>query len=233
MVIVENSPLLTQYIVDKLGSIDECEADPQVLAEFIVALLKHDVTRQELQALCVSELQDFLGKATDHFVKQLFRTMDTKSYIPTKAPAREPSPAKPSQHTQNDLSGSTPHHQTPLKVVPSIANHPANTTETAEPHNPRRRPREATDDEPKTKRRAVPSDSDNRPDLTYENQDQPIQTAPLENEPVYTDSLYPEGRMNGGNNQTDNHVGRGDRRNGRFRDRRVDYRDPAESGRVD
>lgn len=39
---------------------DSCDAEPDVLADYIIALLKHDGTEAELSALLNEQLSDFL-----------------------------------------------------------------------------------------------------------------------------------------------------------------------------
>ena len=52
-----------------------CEADPDVLAKYVLALLRHD-KESELEAHCIEQLRDFLKDETERFVKQLFRTLE-------------------------------------------------------------------------------------------------------------------------------------------------------------
>lgn len=40
------------------------DADPAMLADYIIALLKHDKENDELKELCVSQLDDFLQQGT-------------------------------------------------------------------------------------------------------------------------------------------------------------------------
>jgi hypothetical protein len=37
-----------------------CDADPGVLADYVIALLKHDQSDEELRSTCVMQLEDFL-----------------------------------------------------------------------------------------------------------------------------------------------------------------------------
>lgn len=37
-----------------------CDADPDVLADYVLALLKHDKSTPDLKELCTSQLVDFL-----------------------------------------------------------------------------------------------------------------------------------------------------------------------------
>ncbi|KAG0036259.1 hypothetical protein BGZ82_004477 [Podila clonocystis] len=58
-----------------------CEADPGMLADYIIALLKHDKPMPELQPLMLSQLEDFLNEATPTFVETLFSALESKSYL--------------------------------------------------------------------------------------------------------------------------------------------------------
>ncbi|KAJ3044885.1 RNA-binding protein 27 [Rhizophlyctis rosea] len=52
-----------------------CEADPTVLADYVIALLRHDKSIPELKDLCRLQLEDFLKDATEPFVQKLFQTL--------------------------------------------------------------------------------------------------------------------------------------------------------------
>ena len=53
-----------------------CDAEPSVLADYVIALLKHDKEDQELIDLCASQLQDFLKDHTSDFLKDLFNFLN-------------------------------------------------------------------------------------------------------------------------------------------------------------
>ncbi|KAK4052272.1 hypothetical protein OIO90_004353 [Microbotryomycetes sp. JL221] len=56
-----------------LSSIDaSSDADPAVLSDYVLALLKHDGSVDDLKASCHEQLVDFLGDETPGFVAQLF-----------------------------------------------------------------------------------------------------------------------------------------------------------------
>lgn len=59
----DEEPVLRQHLMEKLEPL--CEAEPAVLAEYVIALLKNDASMDELRANCVSELQDFLQENTE------------------------------------------------------------------------------------------------------------------------------------------------------------------------
>ena len=43
-----------------------CEAEPAVLAKYVLALLRNDKPEPELRALCEEQLEDFLGEWSRH-----------------------------------------------------------------------------------------------------------------------------------------------------------------------
>ncbi|KAJ3414860.1 hypothetical protein HDV05_005924 [Chytridiales sp. JEL 0842] len=53
----------------------------KVLADYVIALLKHDKTQQDLSSNCISQLEDFLKEETTPFVTKLFAVLDSKSYM--------------------------------------------------------------------------------------------------------------------------------------------------------
>lgn len=54
-----------------------CEADPEVVADYVLALLKHDSPSEDLKPHCIKELSDFLGDETNSFVDALFDTIES------------------------------------------------------------------------------------------------------------------------------------------------------------
>ncbi|GAA5827712.1 hypothetical protein JCM11251_001801 [Rhodosporidiobolus azoricus] len=74
-----------------------CDAEPAVLADYILALLKHDVSVDELRKLCISQLDDFLDKHTASFVDSLLShlTSPVPSTSSTSAPPASSRPAPP------------------------------------------------------------------------------------------------------------------------------------------
>ncbi|KAF9923885.1 hypothetical protein FBU30_006068 [Linnemannia zychae] len=69
---------LKEFLTQELALISD--ADPAMLADYIIALLKHDKENDELKELCVSQLEDFLQGETESFVDMLFKALATKSY---------------------------------------------------------------------------------------------------------------------------------------------------------
>ncbi|KAI8052230.1 hypothetical protein BDF22DRAFT_687200 [Syncephalis plumigaleata] len=84
--IVLNDASASQYLKDRLASELEpiCDADPVVLADYVIALLKNDKPRDEMRELCVSQLEDFLSEYTVSFVDNLLNMMTTLDFLPNE-----------------------------------------------------------------------------------------------------------------------------------------------------
>lgn len=67
------------------------DADGDVLAEYVLALLRHDGDINTVRQLCLSEIPDFLQEDTEVFVRDVFDAIQYRSYIPGAAPPRRPS----------------------------------------------------------------------------------------------------------------------------------------------
>ncbi|KAH7104519.1 hypothetical protein BKA62DRAFT_463897 [Auriculariales sp. MPI-PUGE-AT-0066] len=80
-----NATYLRPWLIRTLEPI--CDADPEVLADYVLALLKHDASEPELRATFVQQLEDFLDKESPAFVEQLFAALRTKSYMPYAPPS--------------------------------------------------------------------------------------------------------------------------------------------------
>ncbi|RPB01210.1 hypothetical protein L873DRAFT_1842571 [Choiromyces venosus 120613-1] len=56
------------------------DADSDVLADYVLALLRHEQTQEEVQKLCIEQLDDFLHDHTAQFVKDVFATLGNQSF---------------------------------------------------------------------------------------------------------------------------------------------------------
>ncbi|KNZ71482.1 hypothetical protein J132_09808 [Termitomyces sp. J132] len=75
-----------------------CDAEPGALADYILALLKHNVPESEMRQELVVQLDEFLEKTEcTSFIDTLFTVLRTKSYLPYSAA----SPSSPSFATKN------------------------------------------------------------------------------------------------------------------------------------
>lgn len=69
----EKLPKLIQWLSKQLEPI--CDADSGTLAQYVVALLKHEKENDALKTHCVEQLTDFLKEKTASFVKDLFNVI--------------------------------------------------------------------------------------------------------------------------------------------------------------
>ncbi|KAK4541646.1 hypothetical protein LTR36_007790 [Oleoguttula mirabilis] len=86
----EESALLKTYIIKSLENISDADSD--VLADYVLALVKTDEPEPIARANCVENLKDFLGDNASKFVNDTFHAIATRSYDPSR-PAPRPSAA--------------------------------------------------------------------------------------------------------------------------------------------
>ncbi|EPQ30648.1 uncharacterized protein PFL1_01549 [Pseudozyma flocculosa PF-1] len=112
---------LKAWLASELGPI--CDADPEVLSDYVLALLKHDASETELQKLLREQLEDFLAAETEGFVSRTFDALASKAYLgpsatnSASAPATDPSSAEASASSRKrgadeDAERSSPPRQT-------------------------------------------------------------------------------------------------------------------------
>ncbi|KAI8914840.1 hypothetical protein DFJ77DRAFT_36632 [Powellomyces hirtus] len=76
-----------------------CDADPTVLADYVIALLKHEKSIPDLKVLCISQLDDFLKEETKPFVATLFDSLVSQGYLE--------SDEKPADHSGIPIQSAT------------------------------------------------------------------------------------------------------------------------------
>ncbi|KAK0745165.1 hypothetical protein B0T21DRAFT_98546 [Apiosordaria backusii] len=82
---------LKTWIVKKIEKTpDADEVDAEVLADYVLALLKHDGDSETVRQACEASLPDFLGEGTKRFVNDILEAITYRSYLPN-APPRPPS----------------------------------------------------------------------------------------------------------------------------------------------
>ncbi|CZR62353.1 uncharacterized protein PAC_12250 [Phialocephala subalpina] len=86
----EDLPHLKKWIVKRLENTSDADAD--VLADYVLALLRHDGDVVTVRALCEREMPDFLKEDSTVFVRDVFDVINYKSYLPgAPPPPRRPS----------------------------------------------------------------------------------------------------------------------------------------------
>jgi len=94
--------VLRQYLEKQLEPI--CAADPQVLATYILALLRKDKSADELEQDCVEQLEDFLKEDTKKFVTQLFeflKDLENNLSLLESPPPQSPPPKQEKQDEED------------------------------------------------------------------------------------------------------------------------------------
>ncbi|CAJ0549038.1 Ff.00g026510.m01.CDS01 [Fusarium sp. VM40] len=94
----EDAPLLKAWIVKRIENTSDADAD--VLADYVIALLKHDGNADAVRKLCEQEIPDFLSEDPKAFLDDVFQTIAYRSYLPGAPPApkigAEPETIQPS-----------------------------------------------------------------------------------------------------------------------------------------
>lgn len=82
---------MRRITVKKLTSLSltSCDADPEVLSDYVLALLKHDGSDESLQASLQEQLEDFLAEQTKSFVEKVFAALRSQSYLPDSKQATQ------------------------------------------------------------------------------------------------------------------------------------------------
>ncbi|KHN97989.1 CCCH zinc finger and RRM domain-containing protein [Metarhizium album ARSEF 1941] len=80
-----DAPLLKAWIVKRIENTSDADSD--VLAEYVIALLKHDGDKESVRKLCEQEIPDFLTEEPQAFLDDVFQAIAYKSYLPGAQPA--------------------------------------------------------------------------------------------------------------------------------------------------
>ncbi|OCK82362.1 hypothetical protein K432DRAFT_472427 [Lepidopterella palustris CBS 459.81] len=81
---IEDVTALKKWIIPKLELISDADSD--VLADYVIALIKTEDTDETVKENCLTSLPDFLHDHTQTFVDELFNAIQTKSFLPGYAP---------------------------------------------------------------------------------------------------------------------------------------------------
>ncbi|WFD19898.1 hypothetical protein MCAP1_002139 [Malassezia caprae] len=75
----EEAPAVKQWLVRELEPL--CDADPDVLADYVLALFKNDANETELVAMLNEQLADFLEQHTQAFVAKTVEALKGREYV--------------------------------------------------------------------------------------------------------------------------------------------------------
>ncbi|KAF2762102.1 hypothetical protein EJ05DRAFT_507689 [Pseudovirgaria hyperparasitica] len=112
-----DTPLLKKWIVKRLEDISDADSD--VLADYVLALVKSDDPDDQVRATSLESLEDFLKEHTSKFVDDVLQTIRTKSYDSTKpypviqpptGPAFNPPSGPSDPNRRSSLPGQNPLH---------------------------------------------------------------------------------------------------------------------------
>ncbi|CCJ28652.1 unnamed protein product [Pneumocystis jirovecii] len=75
----KDSKALKTYLLKLLDPISNADLD--VLSDYILALLRHDQSSEDVKKLCLSQLEEFLRENTFSFVDDVFNALEKKTYL--------------------------------------------------------------------------------------------------------------------------------------------------------
>ncbi|QSZ33926.1 hypothetical protein DSL72_005505 [Monilinia vaccinii-corymbosi] len=75
----EDAGELKKWIIKRLENTSDADAD--VLADYVLALLRHDGDINSVRQLCLAEIPDFLKEDTSVFVQDVFDALQYKTYL--------------------------------------------------------------------------------------------------------------------------------------------------------
>ncbi|KAI9203977.1 uncharacterized protein BJ171DRAFT_507226 [Polychytrium aggregatum] len=93
---------LKSFLMEKLEPI--CDADPDVLADYVIALLKHEKSTAELRSLLSASLSEFLRNDTDGFTDTVLEHLSHKSSSargPSSSSREDPEPQQIPTHSDD------------------------------------------------------------------------------------------------------------------------------------
>ncbi|KAI1410275.1 hypothetical protein F5Y13DRAFT_75751 [Hypoxylon sp. FL1857] len=80
-----DAPLLRAWIIRRLANTSDADAD--VLADYVLALLRHDGDTESIRKIFEEEIPDFLREDAAAFTDDVFQAIKYRSYLPGAPPA--------------------------------------------------------------------------------------------------------------------------------------------------
>ena len=115
-----------------------CEADPEALAKYVMALIKKDKSEDDLKRNCLDQLEVFLQKNTQSFVDMFFASVKSKSYLkPIESSSKATTITSTDPSTNTTQSSSTESHSS--STVPSQTSATSSTTQSSSSSDSRRK----------------------------------------------------------------------------------------------
>lgn len=105
------------WVIKKLENISDADSD--VLADYVIALVKTDEPEARARTITTDQLQDFIGEHTGQFVDEVFSAIKNRSWDPSKLSKA----TSPPETEQELLSGSWRQHQNLKRARPSYEDH--------------------------------------------------------------------------------------------------------------
>ncbi|KAI1209532.1 uncharacterized protein F4807DRAFT_427029 [Annulohypoxylon truncatum] len=114
-----DAPLLRQWIIRRLANTSDADAD--VLADYVLALLRHDGDVGSIRKIFEDEIPDFLREDAAAFTNDVFQAIKYRSYLPGAPPAPSAHIALPSLPSAPINAQSFPHANAhiPRPIPPS------------------------------------------------------------------------------------------------------------------
>ncbi|KAL2158945.1 hypothetical protein VTH06DRAFT_2975 [Thermothelomyces fergusii] len=108
----EDTPHLKAWIVKRLENTSD--ADPDVLADYVLALLRHDGDIDDVRKLCEDEIPDFLKEDSPVFVNDVFEAIAYRSYLPGAPPPPPKNTALPPPSAAGQVNPGLYYDDTPM-----------------------------------------------------------------------------------------------------------------------
>ncbi|KAH7385216.1 hypothetical protein DE146DRAFT_194267 [Phaeosphaeria sp. MPI-PUGE-AT-0046c] len=86
----EDSGAFKQWLLPKLETISD--ADAEVLADYVIALVTANESKEGLRRICLDALADFLQDNTASFVDDVVKALHARSYVPPSLPQQTQPP---------------------------------------------------------------------------------------------------------------------------------------------
>ncbi|XP_076068375.1 zinc finger protein swm [Oratosquilla oratoria] len=129
--IIENPEAFKTWLTAYLEPM--CDADPEALAKYCLALVRKDKPHKELREGMVEQLDVFLQSNTRSFVERLFQVIENRDYLPKTTTPTASSSHSPDSTTATTATAPPPSTQPPPPPPPPTTALPPPPPETTPP----------------------------------------------------------------------------------------------------